>query len=134
MKSCYLCTTSTYCGYIYDDCMYAWVTSHSVVSSNNELPFITIPLFLWSFICRLAKPTIEFEGSLQTLSAEILGRLQGLADTSETEFNECLKPLLMSAWEHCQNDPEPLLVPMRGSFPQPGGPLRTTLVGHAGET
>ncbi|XP_077982688.1 NACHT domain- and WD repeat-containing protein 1-like [Glandiceps talaboti] len=77
---------------------------------------------------RLARPTLEYVGGVnyQCVSLEILGRLLQFTD----KYPRCIGRLVRGAEDWCDRHRHSLLVPQRGCFPAPGGPLRTTLIGH----
>ncbi|PIK62788.1 putative NACHT and WD repeat domain-containing protein 1 isoform X 3 [Apostichopus japonicus] len=79
---------------------------------------------------RLAKPSMEFVGNETPLSIELLGRLGGVAENQD--FSGCLQPLLEGARHSCNQSMQLQLIPLKVCFPRPGGPLRSTLVGHKG--
>ncbi|XP_038066823.1 NACHT domain- and WD repeat-containing protein 1-like [Patiria miniata] len=77
---------------------------------------------------RLAKSTLDFQDNRQSLAVEILGRLSHLAK----DYPQCIGRIVEGAGDRCNEMRETLLVPLRSCFYMPGGPLRTTLIGHSG--
>ncbi|XP_070559643.1 NACHT domain- and WD repeat-containing protein 1-like [Ptychodera flava] len=84
---------------------------------------------------RLARPTIEFAaGSTHKdvdkyLGLEFLGRLLQFVD----KYPRCIGSLVNGTQDWCNRYRHSVLAPQRGCFPAPGGPLRTTLIGHRGD-
>ncbi|XP_033644515.1 NACHT domain- and WD repeat-containing protein 1-like [Asterias rubens] len=77
---------------------------------------------------RLAKSTLDFKDNSQPLAVEILGRLPDLA----IQYPQCIGNILKGAEACCSQMRDTLLIPTRSCFYMPGGPLRTTLIGHTG--
>ena len=92
-----------------------------------ELKSINYKRFFYHF--RLAKSTLDFKDNSQPLAVEILGRLPDLA----IQYPQCIGNILKGAEACCSQMRDTLLIPTRSCFYMPGGPLRTTLIGHTGK-
>ncbi|XP_072174208.1 NACHT domain- and WD repeat-containing protein 1-like [Diadema setosum] len=102
----------------------SWVLTHPSILG----PDLHSQLALLQDTLRLAKPTLEFKNNLQPLAVELLGRLSNFA----TQYPSLIGRLVSGCHQWCRESSQPYLVPQISCFPTPGGPLRTTLIGHAG--
>eukprot|EP00057_Strongylocentrotus_purpuratus_P015686 XP_011670160.1 PREDICTED: NACHT and WD repeat domain-containing protein 1 isoform X1 [Strongylocentrotus purpuratus] len=77
---------------------------------------------------RLAKPTLEFKNNTQPVAIELLGRLSYF----EEQYPDVIGRVIAGCKTWCQDTNRLLLIPQMSFFPTPGGPMRTTLIGHLG--
>lgn len=85
-------------------------------------------MILLEISSRLAKPTLEFKNNTQPVAIELLGRLSYF----EEQYPDVIGRVLAGCKTWCQDTNRLLLIPQMSFFPTPGGPMRTTLVGHLG--
>ncbi|XP_054751872.2 NACHT domain- and WD repeat-containing protein 1-like [Lytechinus pictus] len=100
---------------------------------------LTYPNILGSEVCtqlgllqdtlRLAKPTLEFKNNTQPVAIELLGRLSYF----EGQYPDLIGRVIAGCRTWCQDTNKLLLIPQMSFFPTPGGPMRTTLIGHHGD-
>uniref|UniRef100_H2Y0Z1 Uncharacterized protein n=1 Tax=Ciona intestinalis TaxID=7719 RepID=H2Y0Z1_CIOIN len=77
---------------------------------------------------KLAKPTLEFPGKVTNhVCSEIIGRLAYFTK----DFPRLVGKLVTESEQLLKRMNKMCLIPLCGSFPPPGGPLRTTLTGFS---